>query len=153
MNSERLQGDYVLLRADTVRLLLPQTQLLDIVHLQNRATTSAHCITQPAELITVADGVEASTQHFQYATLSDELALLPDVPVNRFVVTTHQQTGAVYWCWSEVQLLNNLSLMSQLLPPIVRTELTPFQGIVTLADGKQAFTCSFDDVLHYLAQR
>lgn len=146
MISERLQGDYVLLRADSLRLLVPQSNLTNIIHLQDRLTVAEQCIKDPKQLL-----IQQSDQEQQLLALSEDLTLLSAVPKNRFVMTQHTQTATIHWCWTEVQLFNHLDMKCEQLPPIVRTDITPIDAIVTLADGKQAFVCQFDNLLNYLA--
>lgn len=153
MNSEHLQGDYALLRSDSLRLLIPQTSLIGIVHLQNRTASQADCVTNAAQFADAAEAggdSETNLPTSKFAALSEDLSLLPHVPNDRFVMTSHNQTLGVNWCWSEVQLLNNLEATCELLPNIVKTSITPIRGIVTLADGHHAFACQFRALLDYL---
>lgn len=178
MNIQRLQGDYVLLRADSLRLLVAQTDVDNIAHLQDRNVAAQHAISEATELYAQnlsnddkdnaddankdnADSADVDHAHddsthnselssVRFVALSENLSLLADVPHSRFVMTSHPQTPDRRWCWSEVQLFNNLQITAAPIPPILRTTTTPITDVVTLADGHQAFICQFDALLHHL---
>lgn len=156
MITERLQGDYVLLRSDSLRLLISRLSLSSIAHLQDHSSFSGHCITEPQHLLqrpADEDRIQSMTEAHTFVALSDDLTLLQSVPQNRFVMTLHPQTAGIQWCWNEVQLFNNLDTTCAYLPSMIQTAITPMHAMLTLADGNQAFVCEFDKLLHYLMHR
>lgn len=174
MKIERLQGDYVLLRIDTLQLMVSQSGMAEIVHLQNRVAASEKCLSTATQLQSfiakdvvkdiVNEGVSDSDESnnkgkttadeeemtLRFVALSDALTLQNCVPQNRFVVTAHSEMPDVRWCWSEVQLFNNADLQASPIPPLLRTEITPLQAVITLDNDKQAFYCDFKHLLRYL---
>lgn len=161
MKIERLQGDYVLLRSDTLRLLVPQSGMAEIVHLQNRVAASEKCLADVAQLSEFmvddhADGNAEKTDNqeaknnLHFVSLSDHLTLQNHVPNNRFVVTTHNETPDLRWCWSEVHLFNHADMLVSPLPPLLCTDITPLQAVITLDKDVQAFYCDFKHILRYL---
>lgn len=174
MKIERLQGDYVLLRTDELRLLVPQFGILEIIHLQNRVLASDKCLGDAAQLsaFMVDDNAEdpnrtvapkkvhtntgvndGAEDKLQFVALSDKLTLQSRIPSDRFVITKHANMPDLRWCWSEVHLFNNANLVASPLPPLLRTDITPLQSVITLSDDVQAFYCDFKHLLRYLMHR
>ncbi len=150
MNTQRLRGDYVLLRTDSLYLLAPQKNMASIKHLKDKDTANLHCLSDSAQLLSAIN--DNDNQQPVFAALSDKLALTNSIPRNRYVVTTHKKTADIRWCWSEVQLLSNVDMPLTPMPALLCLALTPISAIVTLANGEQAFVCNFEHLLDYLTQ-
>ncbi len=149
MKTERLQGDYVLLRADNLNLLVSQETLTDIHYLHDRQMIASQCITHPQQLMQViADAKSSQTPTF--TALSASLTLLPEIPKSRFVATEHSIAPGVQWCWNDVRLLNKVSLPLSPIPMLLKTDTTPVQAVATLDNAEQVFFCQFTALLHYL---
>ncbi len=138
-------NDYILLRVENTRLLLLQEQMLRIAHIHDRHQVD-NTIASNAEVLTsgIADGKPL------FAALSETLTLLPHIPEGRYVQTTWQITPEIHWCWSEVRLLNQISIVKQPIPVSVRTPHMPVDGIVTLSDGTVALSCDSSNLLQYI---
>ncbi len=150
MNRQRLRGDYALLRADSLRLLILQENIISIKHLKDKNVANLHCLSNSGQLLSAMNNND--NQQLVFIALSDKLALTDSIPRNRYVVTTHKNTANIRWCWSEVLLLNDVDLLLTPMPALLCSALTPINAIVTLADGKQAFVCDFEHLPDYLMQ-
>jgi hypothetical protein len=130
--SRELRGNYVLLRADALRLLLPQAEVGAATYLEQAP--------QPTEL----------AGFFQYANeageqpvmaLSVEMLPLAAFPADRFFVTAIETPmGEIGFGWSEVSVLIDTTLQAQPLPDALLTEHTPVREFVEI-DGHVAFCC------------
>lgn len=126
-------GDYVLLRADTLRLLLPRHEVGTAEH---SGTPLRPC--PETGLLRPADGSSAR----RFAALSDRMTLLPHCPVDRFVVTALGAEGDnLGWCWNEVRMLIDVELQLRPLPTVLLARNTPVEQYVEHA-GEIAFLCS-----------
>ncbi len=150
MNTQRLRGDYVLLRADSLRLVVCQENIISIKHLKDRKVANLHCLSNRDQLFSAMN--DNDNQQPVFVALSDKLALTDSIARNRYVVTTHKKNADICWCWSGVQLLNHVDMPLAPMPALLCSALTPINAIVTLADGKQAFVCDFEQLLNYLTQ-
>ncbi len=151
MKTERLQGDYVLLRADNLNLLVSQETLTDIHYLHDRRMIASQCITHPQQLMRIIADAESS-QTPTFTALSASLTLLPEIPQSRFVATEHSMAPGVQWCWNDVRLLNKVSLPLSSIPMLLKTDISPVQAVVTLDNAEHVFFCQFAAILHYLDQ-
>ncbi len=138
-------NDYVLLRAENTRLLLLQEQMLRIAHIHDRHQVGDY-LASDAE--TLMSGIADKKPLF--VALSETLTLLPYMPEGRYVQTTWQITPDVHWSWSEVRLLNQISIVKQPVPVSIRTSHMPVDGIVTLSDGTVALSCDSSALLQYI---
>jgi hypothetical protein len=115
-------GNFVMLRADGLRLLLPQQDV------------------GAAEYIDAAPGVLPVPGCFedgsgpnarQVMALSAQMTPLTQFPRDRFVLTRFSLDGIdLYFAWSEVRVLIGAQLKVQPLPPSMRTADGPISGYV-----------------------
>jgi len=127
------RGNYVLLRADTLRLLLPQDEVGAVEYLEARPRPCAQ-----AGLFDLpqGDGVRS------VAALSHQMTLLPTFPDDRFLVTPLAGAGdGIVWSWNEVKVLFDVTLQPQMLPAVLRGPNMPVDEYVEADDGI-AYLCS-----------
>ncbi len=127
------QGKYVLLRADKLRLLMPQTEIDAIEHLDSQP--------QPSEIpcfLTMPDGGDTC-----YLVLSDDFTLLETCPDDRFVTTriTTEEGMETEWCWSETRVLQDFTPEIYEIPAILLNTASPLRQY-TLMDNQPVFVCS-----------
>lgn len=125
-------GSYVLLRAQELRLLLPQPDVGVAEYLEHEPVPT----TEPG-LFEYTNGLQGRI----VAALSPALRPLERFPRGRFVMTP-LQTGAGELClaWDEVRVLIDARLDARPLPPAMRTADGPIEGWCEL-DG-QVLLCT-----------
>lgn len=123
--------NYVLLRAGTLRLLLPQQDVGEVEHLNAELCASD----EPSQL-----KLRNSESMRKFIVPSEHLEPLPQRPSSRFIVT-QIGTDDLGWCWDELRILLAPTLEVQSLPNILRAEETPFSEYVEL-DGNLAYLCT-----------
>lgn len=133
--SAALRGNFVMLRADTLRLVLPQGDVKSTDYLQQKPVEFDD---EQAGLLHIPDAADGAV----YVAVSPELRLLRSCPPDRFVSTSLQGLD-VRWCWSEVRVLINAELHPEPLPAVLLTPLSPIREAVAL-DGEWAFMCTAD---------
>jgi hypothetical protein len=117
-NATTVRGNFVFVRADGLRLMLPQEQVGAAEY--RRAGEEGGRI---------------------YAALSAGMTLLDDCPPERFVVTTlGDGSDGVAWCWNELQVLIGIELHPRPLPATLVGPSTPVGHYVEHA-GELAFLC------------
>ncbi|MEO5670257.1 MAG: hypothetical protein ABIR26_06150 [Ramlibacter sp.] len=127
-----LRGNFVLVRADGLRLLFPQEQVGAAGYLEGRPEPGA----EPGLLRLPSESEEQS-----YAALSSEMTLLPECPPERFVVTRlGDGAGGIGWCWNELQVLIGIELQPRPLPACLVAPTTPALSYVEHG-GELAFVC------------
>lgn len=128
-----LSGNYVMLRADTLRLLLPQQEV--------GAAEYLGVTLEPGDepgLLRQADGQSARC----FAALSAQMTLLPQCPSDRFVATVlGEKSDDIAWCWNEVQVLINVELQPRQLPAVLLAPHTPVDQYVD-HEGGIVYLCS-----------
>ncbi len=127
------RGNYVLLCADTLDILLPQHEVGAAEYLDGVLVTS-----EIPGLLQLAG--EPSPRRF--AALSAQMKLLPHCPPERFLITSlgdaDEELG---WCWNELRILIDVELQPQPLPDVLLTPSTPVSHYVEI-EGKLAYLCS-----------
>lgn len=113
--NQRLRGNHVLLRAGTLRLLLPQHEVGPALHVEE------------------ADDVIA---------LSERMALLPERPQGRHVACTlgNVGDGSRAWCWDDLRVLIEADLPLHAIPAALLGAGTPVRRFA-LVDGDVAYAC------------
>ena len=138
-----LHGNYVLLRADTLRLLLPQHEVGALEYLESVPASGD----VPGLFLSTGKG-EMPDRRF--VALSAQMSLLTSFPAQRFVYTTlgDSEDDLLSWCWDEVQVLPELELSPQTLPAVLRAPQTP---VVRFAEYKDeiVFLCSARQLRSY----
>jgi hypothetical protein len=126
-----LRGNFVIVRADRLRLLLPQ------------------------------DGVGAAAyrdpggaQEQPVLALSEHMRLLPDCPQDRFLVTPiRTPVGEIAFAWTAVKVLIDAQLDARALPATLVSQRAPLKEFVEV-DGEVAFCCDEKSIAEYaLANR
>ena len=131
-SSDPIRGNYVLLRADGLRLVLPQRDIRSTDYVMSR----------PVRM----DGengllhVPGSTDAAVYVAVSAGMQLLEECPADRFISTVLQGLD-VHWCWSDVRVLLNAELHPLPLPVSLIAPGTPVREVVAVG-GEWAYMCS-----------
>lgn len=113
----RLQGHFMLLRADGLRLLLAQDEV-----------QGATCRGDAGPAGEAADAAPLA--------LSERLTWLPELPPERYVVTRHATPeGDVLLAWNEVIPMIDACLDVHELPPAMVGPGSPSDGYVELPEG------------------
>jgi hypothetical protein len=128
-----LRGNYVLLTADTLHLLLPQHEVGAAEYLEGVLEASD----QPGLL-----KLRGTENPRRFAALSEQMTLLPRCPSGRFLVAPiGDENDDLGWCWSELRTLIDVELQLQPLPAVLITSGTPVDQYVEFG-GKLAYLCS-----------
>lgn len=147
MSTKQLTGDYILLSVEELQLLVPQSEASTVAHLEDKSSASPRWIADNKALQHYID-----EEKIAFTALSSSLQILPELPNKRFVIITLNSAPTIRWCWSDVQLLNNISLTTTDIPQLLKTPRTPVTAVATLKDGSQAFVCTADNLLGYALQ-
>jgi hypothetical protein len=134
-----VRGNFVLLRAGTLRLLLPQEDVGAAEYLDARPVASAH----PGILLLEQDGATR-----QLVALSERMALLAECPAGRFVAATLGGGDGTLWCWDDLQVLIDLQLRPQPLPEVLVAPHTPVDSYAQ-HQGEIAFLCDAGRLAEY----
>ena len=142
----KLRGNYVMLRADSLRLLLPQHEVGAAEYLA--ATPEASEVAGLYRQAPDADMPE-SVRTRRFVALSMEMKLLPIYPGDRFVVTPlGERNDGLGWCWNEVKVLIDIELPLQPVPAVLIAPDTPVECFVEY-DGEIAYLSSAERVRTY----
>lgn len=138
-----LHGNYVLLRAGGLRLLLPQHEVGALEYLAS--------VPIPADIpglfrLTDADDM----QDRRFIAVSPQMKLLTSFPKERFVYTTlgDEEHDLLGWCWDEVRILPELEITPQALPAVLRAPQTPVSRFAEHGD-EFLFLCSARQLRNY----
>ena len=138
-SSDPIRGNYVLLRADVLRLVLPQRDIRSTDYMMSR----------PVRM----DGengllhVPGSTDAAVYVAVSAGMQLLEECPADRFISTVLQGLD-VHWCWSDVRVLLNAELHPLPLPVSLIAPGTPVREVVAVG-GEWAYMCSAETLQQF----
>jgi hypothetical protein len=116
-----LHGNFVLLRAGALALLLPQGEVGAAVH---------------------ADAAHAAGER---AAISEAMTLLPTCAADRFVGVALAGTEGLTWWWNDLRVLIDARLDVQPLPPQLRGPGSPLASF-TVIDGQPVFPCHAEAV-------
>lgn len=138
----KLRGNFVLLKADKLQLLLPQEDV----------GAASHLDAQPREtgqngLFELDSETEGGTPRF-VAALSGQMDLLAQFPAGRFLLTSFEAQGAVLMCWNEVKVLIDAELQPRPLPAVMLPEGAPLREYVEFGD-ELAFCCTAERLLEH----
>lgn len=133
-------GGWMLLRADTLRLLLPLDEVGAAEHLDVTPQPSG----QPGLFELVADDAEGTPRFV--AALSARLRPLPDMPGGRFVVTPFPAQPGVVLAWDEARWLRADAVALQPLPAAMCAPESPLTHYAEI-EGLPAFACTAERVL------
>lgn len=127
------RGNYVLLTADTLLLLLPQDEVGTAEYLDGELEAGE----EPGLL-----KLKGTDNPRRFAALSAHMTLLPDRQPGRFLVATlGDGTDDLGWCWNELKILLDVKLAIHPLPAVLLTPTTPVDRYVEI-EGKLAYLCS-----------
>jgi hypothetical protein len=131
--TDTLRGNFVLLVADGLSLLLPQHEVGAAEYLGDTLEAA-----DEAGLFKLA----GTADQRRFAALSAQMTLLPVFPSGRFLVTTLSgEDREISWCWNELRVLINVELPLHPLPQVMLAADTPVSHYVEL-DGKLAWPCN-----------
>lgn len=109
----RMRGDYVLLRADSLRLLMPQRDLSGTEYREQLPTATA-----VPGIFALAD---AQGGHQQVLALSEQLRPLNHFPQDRVLLTRFAAAGqGSALAWNEVRVLIDTELEFHALPEVMQ---------------------------------
>jgi hypothetical protein len=128
-----LRGNYVLLTADTLSLLLPQHEVGNADYLDGELEAAdEHGLFK----------VHNSVYNRRYAALSAQMTLLPNFPPERFLATTiGDHNMDIFWCWNELRIMIGVDLQLKSIPKVLLSPRTPVNQYVEFED-KLAYLCS-----------
>ncbi len=127
------RGDYVLLTADTLRLLLPKQ---DVGAAEFRAGMLE---ASEAPGLLKLRGTESLRR---FAVLSGQMRLLPHCPDDRRLMTSVGNGGDdVAWCWNALRELPDVELPLYPIPKVLFAANAPVEAYVEV-DGELAYLCS-----------
>ena len=119
-----MRGNFVLLRADNLRLIVPQADV------------------GAASYIEMGDGA-------QCVSLSDSMKLLPGRPAERFIAAEFSgEYAGTAWCWDELRVLIDAQLDPVEVPKALRSDDSPVQAYVEI-DGELAYLCPAESICRY----
>ena len=131
LSNAPLRGNFMLLRADTLRLVLPQADILSTEHFDAKGNAEEH------------DGfvlLPHGRGSLRVGALSDRMALSKPFPRERFMVTV-LAGEEVAWAWSDVKVLADARLEPLALPPALLLPDAPVDACIEDEDGI-AFLCT-----------
>ena len=132
-------GQYVFLRADGLRLIVPQGEIGDIEHLDS--------VPQPGGapgLLSVPGQDEVC-----FLALSEGGTLLDACPEDRFVSTriTSPEGVETQWCWTEARVLLDFAPEFHDIPAILLNAASPIRQYV-LMEEQPVYVCSARTLQH-----
>lgn len=130
-DSLKMRGDFVVLRADGLRLLLPQKDVSSTEYIEHIPETSN---TPGVYLLRDSDGME-----HQVIALSEDMSLMNAYPAQRFLLTRHGDASRNFsLAWSDVRVLIDSELEFHALPAVMLKEDALVDAYVEI-DGELAF--------------
>ncbi len=128
-----VRGNYVLLSADSLHLLLPQHEVGAAEYLAGELAASE----EPGLL-----KLRGEESPRRFAVLSAQMTLLPHCPPDRFLFAPlGDENDDLGWCWNELQILIDVELQPQPVPAVLLTPNAPVVQYVEF-EGKLAYLCS-----------
>lgn len=135
-----LSGNHVLVRADNLRLLLPQQDVVSTDYLQGRP----ELMDAQTNLLHVPDATDGAV----YVSMDENMRLMPKAPEDRFV-TTSLQGVEVRWCWTEVRVILGEDIDTWTLPPVLLSPYTPVREIAAIG-SEWVYACSAEVLQQYV---
>lgn len=133
-------GNHVLVRADNLRLLLPQQDVVSTDYLQGKP----ELMDEQTNLLHVPDATDGAV----YVAMDEDMRLMPQAPEERFV-TTSLQGIEVRWCWSEVRVILGEDIDAWSLPPVLLSPYTPVREIAAVG-SEWVYICSAETLQHHV---
>lgn len=140
MHTETLRGNFVVLRAGALHLLLPQDEVGSAEHID----LAVHATARPGVF---AQGEGAGLR--EVVAPSEHLRTLETFPDDRFVLTRlgHHR---MQFAWNEVKVLIDAELEVQPLPDVMQMREGLMDGFVAF-DGTLAMCTTAQRVVEYMA--
>lgn len=124
MSPGQVRGNFVVLRAGALRLLLPHEEVGAAEYIEGVPAATA----QPGRF-----EHEVLGERRAIVALSEHLRALENFPPGRFVLTRlHGGDAALSFAWDEVRVLIDAQLAPRPLPPALRSLQGPVDGYVQL---------------------
>jgi len=138
--TSKMRGNFVLLRADSLRLLLPQQDVSSTEYID-----SAPASTSEAGIFSYS---EADTTR-KVVALSDQMYALARFPADRFLLTQLAKDGqALSFAWNEVRVLIDAELEQHSLPTVMQGPDALVDSYLEL-DGELVFCMSAQRLVSY----
>lgn len=138
VDASTLQGNFVVLRADSLRLLLPQDEVGAADYVDSAPVPSG----EPG--VFFCGGADAPRS---VVALSERMRPLAEFPGGRFLVTSLRAPELeLSFAWDEVRVLIGVRLERHPLPPAMRVAGAPIEGYVEHA-GELLLCSSAEQVL------
>jgi hypothetical protein len=134
-DARRLKGNFVLLKAGRLHLLLPQH---DIGAAEYLAATPQP--TRRAGLFKLPADDTAGKSRWVVA-LSPQMGLLEQLPPGRILLTSFPSLAGILMSWDDVKVLIDAEIMPHALPPAMLGANAPLTEYVEFGD-ELAFCCS-----------
>jgi hypothetical protein len=135
-----LKGNFVLLRASKLQLLLPQADVGAAEYLAAPPRASG----QPG--LFDLDNEDPQAPPRMALALSEKMSPLAEFPAGRFLLTSFPAQDGIVLCWDEVKVLIDVELQPQTLPPALLPPDAPLREFVEF-DGALAFCCNGERLL------
>lgn len=138
-NERRLKGNFVLLKAGRLQLLLPQHDVGAVENLSTKLqpTGQAGLFELPAD---------DSTDVRFVAVLSPQMRLLEQLPPGRLLLTSFPSQTGVLMGWDDVKVLIDAGIVPRALPPAMLGAGCPLTEYVEFGE-EVAFCCSAERLL------
>jgi hypothetical protein len=140
MHTEILRGNFVVLRAGALQLLLPQEEVGAAEHID----LAVHPTARPGVF---AQGEGSDSR--EVVAPSEHLRSLETFPADRFVLTRLGR-HPVQFAWNEVRVLIDAELEVQPLPDVMQMKDGLIDGFVAF-DGTLALCTTADRVVSFMA--
>lgn len=129
-----LKGNFVVLRAGNLQLVLPQADVGAAQYLADRPRGSA-----AAGMFELPGDADSAPR--RVVALSAQMTPLPQLPDDRFLMTSFEAQAGVALCWDEVKVLIDVELQPQPLPAVMLPPDAPLTEFVEI-DGEMVFCCT-----------
>jgi hypothetical protein len=133
------RGDFVMLRADSLRLLLPQHDVNVSEYLEQAPT--------PTDNPGLFSFAEVTGKPQLVAALSDQMQMMTTFPSGRFLLTRLSGNPELLLAWTEMRVMIDAALEFHPIPQIVRGGGALIDAYVEMDDGELAFCTTADRVL------
>lgn len=144
-----LRGDFVFLRADGLRLLMPLHDIVQMSYFEDAEAAQAfHHLSQGTTFEIVTQQHEEQQDGLGNVAVSQDLKLLPSLPDDRYILT--QMAGAyVRFAWAEMAILTDQTLPAEPIPAQFLQDSCPLTALVSFAE-QPAFFCRADAFIAYV---
>lgn len=145
MKQNTLHGDFILIGINSLRLIIDRSESTSVNHLEDKVFAQSNWV---SDSVILKSSLEENRHYF--TAISSQFRLLAKFPDDRFVITSFISIPNLHFCWKEIQLLNNVTLVIEDFPELLKAEYTPFTSITKLKDGSPAFICNSEKLLNFI---